>query len=154
MADMIAAQPYVQMQTLFDEAWPPGRRYYNKSSIFRRLSAEAIEVLLTYAGAMPTPLSAIAFQQLHGAAARVAPDATAFPHRFDHFNCYVHPATDDPAECEKIVRWGRDCWEALQPFVEPAVYVNALEDALEEGVQRVRDAYGPNYARLAALKKK
>ena len=114
----------------------------------------AIDVLLTYAGAMPTPLSAIALQQLHGAASRVAPDATAFPHRYDHHSCYVHPATDDPAESEKIVRWGRDCWEALQPFVEPAVYVNALEDALEDGVQRVRDAYGPNYARLAALKQK
>ncbi|HXJ85068.1 MAG TPA: FAD-binding oxidoreductase [Candidatus Methylomirabilis sp.] len=154
MADLIAPQPYVQMQTLFDEAWPPGRRYYNKSSIVRRLSETAIEVLLFYAGAMPTPLSAIALQQLHGVAARVAPDATAFPHRYDHHSCYVHPATDDPAESEKIVRWGRDCWEALQPFVEPAVYVNALEDAQEDGVQRVREAYGPNYPRLGALKKK
>jgi FAD binding domain/Berberine and berberine like len=154
VADLIAPQPYVQMQTLFDEAWPPGRRYYNKSSIVRRLDEAAIEVLLTYTGAMPTPLSAIAFQQLHGVAARVAPDATAFPHRYDHHSCYVHPATDDPAESEKIVRWGRDCWEALQPFVEPAVYVNALEDALEDGPHRVREAYGPNYARLAALKKK
>ena len=154
MADLIAPQPYVQLQTLFDEAWPPGRRYYNKSSIVRRLSEGVIEVLLTYARAMPTPLSAIALQQLHGVAARVAPEATAFPHRYDHHSCYVHPATDDPAESKKIVRWGRDCWEALQPFVEPAVYVNALEDALEDGVERVRHAYGPNYSRLAALKKK
>src|SRR5262249_30173821 len=153
IADLIAPQPYVQMQTLFDEAWPPGRRYYNKSSIVRRFTESAIEMLLTVGGAMPTSLSAIAFQQLHGAAARVAPDATAFPHRFDHFSCYVHPATDDPAESEKIVRWGRDCWEALQPFAERAVYVNALEDALEDGTPRVREAYGPNYARLAALKK-
>ena len=42
----------------------------------------------------------------------------------------------------------------MQPFVEPAVYVNALEDALEDGMQRVREAYGANYTRLAALKKK
>ena len=154
LADLIAPQPYTRMQTLFDEAWPPGRRYYNKSSIVRRLGDAAIEVLLTYAGAMPTRFSAIALQQLHGAAACVAPDATAFPHRYDHHSCYVNPATDDPAESEKIVRWGRECWEALQPFVEPAVYVNALEDALEDGVQRVRDAYGSNYTQLAALKKK
>ena len=32
--------------------------------------------------------------------------------------------------------------------------MNALEDALEEGAQRVQDAYGPNYTRLAAIKKK
>ena len=154
IADLIAPQPYTQMQTLFDEAWPPGRRYYNKSSIVRRFNDGAIDALLTYAGAMPTSLSAIAFQQLHGAAARVAPDATAFPHRYDHHTCYVHPATDDPAESEKIVRWGRDCWEALQSYAEPAVYVNALEDALEDGGERVRDAYGSNYTRLAALKRK
>jgi len=34
------------------------------------------------------------------------------------------------------------------------VYVNALEDALEEGEHRVRDAYGPNYERLVAVKQK
>jgi hypothetical protein len=154
LADLIAPQPYVQMQTLLDEAWPPGRRYYNKSSIVRRLSEGAIDVLLAYAGGMPTPVSAIALQQLHGAAGRVAADATAFPHRYDHHSCYVHPATDDPAESEKIVRWGRDRWDALQPFVEPAIYVNALEDAVEDGEQRVREAYGPNYTKLVALKKR
>ena len=154
LADFIAPQPYVQMQTLFDQAWPPGRRYYNKSSIVRRLSHDAAEMLVTYGRAMPTPLSAIALQQAHGAASRVPPDETAFPHRFDHFSVYVHPATDDAAESERIVQWGRECWKALQPFAERAVYVNALEDALEEGEHRVREAYGANWQRLAALKKR
>ena len=53
-----------------------------------------------------------------------------------------------------MIRWARECWEALQPFADRAVYVNALEDALEEGERRVREAYGPNYDRLAALKHK
>ena len=154
VADFVAAQPYAQMQTLFDQAWPPGRRYYNKSSIVRRLSDAASEMLVTYARSMPTPLSAIALQQAHGAASRVPADATAFPHRYDHFSMYVHPATDDAADSEKIVRWGRECWDGLQPFVEPAVYVNALEDALEEGEHRIRQAYGSNYERLAGLKKR
>jgi hypothetical protein len=103
---------------------------------------------------MPTTLSAIVLQQLHGAASRVAVDATAFPHRYDHFSVYVHPATDDAAESERIVQWGRESWMRLQKFVEPAVYINALEDSLEEGAHRVQQAYGPNYARLAVLKKK
>ena len=154
LADLLAPQPYTQMQTLFDEAWPPGRRYYNKSSIVRRITDAASEVLVEYGRNLPTPTSAIALQQLHGAASRVAPDATAFPHRYDHMALYVHPATDDREESDKIVRWGRETWTALQPFVEPAVYVNALEDALEEGAHRVEEAYGTNYARLTALKKK
>jgi hypothetical protein len=32
------------------------------------------------------------------------------------------------------------------------MYVNGLEDALEKGEQRVREAYGPNYARLVDFK--
>jgi FAD/FMN-containing dehydrogenase len=153
LADLIAPQPYTQIQTLFDAAWPPGRLYYNKSSVVRRLSDGAIEMLLAYGRAMPTPVSAVALQQLHGAASRVGATDTAFPHRYDHYSVYVHPATDDPSESEKIVRWGRECWDALQPFAESAVYVNALEDALDEGAHRVREAYGPNYDRLTALKK-
>ena len=42
----------------------------------------------------------------------------------------------------------------MQPFAERAVYVNALEDAEEEGEHRVREAYGPNYERLVDLKNK
>ena len=152
LVDLIAPQPYVQMQTLFDAAWPPGRLYYDKSSLVRRLSAAAIETFLDYARAMPTPLSAIAFQQLHGAASRVGVGDTAFPHRYDHLSFYIHPGSDDPANAPKMIRWARECWQAVQPCVERAMYVNALEDALEEGEQRVREAYGPNYQRLVALK--
>jgi hypothetical protein len=96
------AQPYVQLQTLFDAAWPPGRLYYIKSSVVRRLEEAAIDKYLDCARTMPTPLSAIAFQQLHGAASRVRSDDTAFPHRFDHYNLYIHPATDDPTDATKI----------------------------------------------------
>ena len=152
MANLLEVQPYTKMQTLFDAAWPPGRRYYNKSSITRRLSAEAIEVLVEYGATMPTNLSAIAFQQLHGAASRIGVADTAFPHRFDHLSMYVHPATDNPAESNKMVAWGRRCWQDMQPFMEDAVYVNGLEDAQEEGEQRVLEAYGANHARIAALK--
>ena len=37
LANLLEVQPYTKMQTLFDAAWPSGRRYYNKSSITRRL---------------------------------------------------------------------------------------------------------------------
>ena len=77
VADLVTVQPYVQMQTLFDEAWPPGRRYYNKSSVMRRVTTAAAGALVARAQAMPTPLSAIALQQAHGAATRVPADATA-----------------------------------------------------------------------------
>jgi FAD/FMN-containing dehydrogenase len=79
---------------------------------------------------------------------------TAFPHRYDHYDLLVHPATDNACETGKMIEWARRCWEDLQPFVERAVYVNALEDALEEGDKRVREAYGANYDKLVNLKRK
>ncbi len=154
LADLIEPRSYVQMQTLFDEAWAPGRLYYNKSSNICDLSDEAIETLVEYARVMPTSLSSIYFQRLHGAASRVPESDTAFPHRHEHYVFGVHPATENPADTEKMKRWAQECWQAMQPFVEPAVYVNALEDYLEEGDQRIREAYEPNYERLVALKTK
>src|SRR5262245_42281475 len=46
MANLVAVQPYTQMQTLFDEAWPPGRRYYNKSSMIRRFTEASSEAFV------------------------------------------------------------------------------------------------------------
>jgi len=152
LADLIEPKPYTLMQQLFDDAWPPGRSYYNKSHIFEELNDDAIEVLLEYASSFPTTLSSIVLQQVHGAATRVPVDATAFPHRYHNYACYVHPATDDPSEHDQIVTWARSCWDAVRPFAAPAVYVNALEDGLEEGEARVREAYGANFDRLCALK--
>lgn len=154
LANAVAVQPYAQLQTLFDAAWPPGQLHYLKSSVVRRLEEAAIDKYLDWAQRMPTPLTAIVFQQLHGAASRVGSAATAFPHRFDHFNLYIEPATDDPADAAKIVQWGRECWDAVQPFVERAVYVNAMEDPGGKSEQPARDAYGANFERLVALKKR
>lgn len=154
LADSIVWRPYCEMQAQLDEVWPPGRHYYNRAYNSRALNDGAIEVVLEYAQSLPTRFSNIAFQQLHGAASRVPETATAFPHRYDHYDLLVHPATDDPADSDTMIRWARACWGALQPFVEHALYVNVLEDDLEEGEQRVREAYGSNYQQLVALKNK
>ena len=50
---------------------------------------------------------------------------------------------------ERHIAWTRAFFEAMQPFAERAVYVNGLG---AEGEDRVREAYGANYERLAALK--
>ena len=154
LADMIAPRSYVEMQSMLDAVWLPGRLYYNKAHNIRSLNDGAIETILNYSEMLPTNLTNIAFQQLHGAASRIPATETAFPHRYDHFDLLVHPATDNPAETEQMIKWARECWDDLKPFVDRAVYVNALEDASEEGENRIRDAYGVNYDRLVLLKRK
>lgn len=151
LADMIQPRKYVEMQSITDEGWPPGRLYYWKSSLIRTLNEEVIETLVEYARRKPTPLSLIYLQQLHGSASRVGAADTAFPHRFNHYNCGAMLETEDRADTEEGIQWSRECWEAMQPFVERSNYVNDLG---EEGEQRVREAYGPSFERLLALKNK
>jgi len=58
--------------------------------------------------------------------------------------------TADSEGFEQERRWARDFWGALEPF-HHGVYVNFL---MEEGKERVREAYGPaKYDRLRALKR-
>jgi len=152
IADMLEPRDYVQMQSITDEAWPPGNLYYWKSSLVRTLSEEAIEALLEHAARKPTPLSVIYMQQLHGTASRADAADTAFPHRFDHYNCGAMLETEDPADTEAGMQWARECWEAMQPFAERSNYVNDLGEGEEE--QRVREAYGPSFERLLELKNK
>lgn len=152
MVDMVAERPYLEMQSLFDKDIPPGKRYYNKAHNLRRMNAGTIEAVLHYTATMLPYPSMIGFQQLHGAGTRVPQEATAFPHRYDHHVIWISPAAEDPALDEGMISWTHECWEALRPHADRAVYVNALDDGAVEGEARVREAYGGNYARLKALK--
>ena len=112
LADMLEPRDYTDMQSMTDEAWPQGRLYYWKSGLVRTLGDEAIDVFLEYAARKPTALSVIGMQQLHGAAARMDATRTAFPHRFDHYNCIAMLETEDHADVESGTAWSRKCYEA------------------------------------------
>jgi FAD/FMN-containing dehydrogenase len=142
--------PYCALQTASDAGFPAGRQHYWKSAWLTDLGDEVIEIMLEYLATMPSSASGVGLQQLHGEAARVAPDATAFPHRGGtRYDCLILSQWDDPAESEENIRWTREFFAALEPFLDSGVYVNDLG---EEGEDRIRAAYGVNYQRLAELK--
>jgi FAD/FMN-containing dehydrogenase len=61
----------------------------------------------------------------------------------------------DPSEAEACVRWAREFWEAMQPYSTSGVYVNYLGGEADEGMDRIKAAYGPEkYRRLVDLKNK
>jgi len=62
----------------------------------------------------------------------------------------VHGRWEDPADDERCIAWARDFFNASKPFASGGVYVNFL--TADEG-DRVRDAYGQNYDRLAQVKR-
>jgi len=86
-----------------------------------------------------------------GAMSRVAEDATAFGHRRWPYNLLVTSVWRNAADAEANIAWTRRFWNAMNPFLADAVYVNYLGD---EGEERVRAAYGAKYERLVALKNK
>jgi FAD/FMN-containing dehydrogenase len=151
LADVVAPNPYADWQTALDPLLTPGFRNYWKSHDFRELSDGLLDVLLEYAGRIPDPNSDILFAQLGGAASRVPHDATAYGHRDAQFVLNVHGRWSNPDRDQACIGWARDLFDAAAPFATGGVYVNFMTQ--EEG-DRVRAAYGSNYARLVELKTK
>jgi FAD/FMN-containing dehydrogenase len=152
LADTVAAVPYRTVQELFDPAYPAGRLNYWKSSFLADLTDEAIEIMIAHVSVMPSPLSAVALEQLGGAVSRVSPYETAFSMRNAHYNLLITGEWTDPAESARNIQWARDLWTAMQPFTKERVYVNYLDSGEED---RIRAAYGAEtYERLVALKNK
>ncbi|MEO5999842.1 MAG: FAD-binding oxidoreductase [Chitinophagaceae bacterium] len=151
VADLIGPIPYIQMQTLLDAAAPHGNRYYWKSNFMEELSDESIDVIFSYADAMPSPLSLVLLEYYGGASSREPEGGTAFPHRLSQFDLVIASNWIDRQEDERNISWTRNFWEAIQPYSSHKVYVNTLG---VEGDERVKEAYGASYPRLAALKRK
>jgi FAD/FMN-containing dehydrogenase len=60
----------------------------------------------------------------------------------------------DPAAHAVNAKWTRQLAEAMQPFTTGRAYINQMGMEVEEGAERIKAAYGPNYDRLVALKNK
>jgi FAD/FMN-containing dehydrogenase len=148
--DSIQPMPYTSLQSAPDQGFPSGQMHYWKSGYLRDLTDGAIETLLQFVPTMPSSASGVGLQQMHGVASRVAPSATAFAHRAEQYDFLILSQWSDAADSERNIEWTRELFEAMRPHLEDAVYVNNLGD---EGPDRIRAAYGENYARLAAVKR-
>jgi FAD/FMN-containing dehydrogenase len=149
--DIIGPMPYPMMNSLLDEAFPKGARNYWKSGFFRELTPEVIGTLVDAFQQVPSPMTGMVIEHFHGAVTRIDPTATAFPHRQPGFNLVITGQWLDPAEDEANIAWVRSTLHAVAPFMADAVYVNYMTN---DDADRVRAAYGPNWDRLVALKRR
>jgi FAD/FMN-containing dehydrogenase len=151
VGEHVGVVPYAAFQQAFDPLLTPGARNYWKSHDFERIDDGLLDVLLESAGRLPSPQCEIFLAQLGGAAARVAPDATAYHGRNANFIANVHGRWDDPKQDAAGTAWAREFFEAAKPFSTGGVYVNFMT---QEEMDRVPAAYGRNFERLAGLKAK
>ena len=88
------------------------------------------------------------FFPIRGAASRVPPEATAFPHR-SGYHLGIYSLWNESTQDAPNIAWVRETWASMKPHVAGGVYVNELG---EDDADRVGVAYGPNYERLARIK--
>jgi FAD/FMN-containing dehydrogenase len=141
--------PYDQFLTVFGPPAPAGIYRRWRSSFVRDFSDDLIDALVCATASRPSPQSAILIEQFGGAVNRVAATDTAFPHRQASFNLAIDAGWTDSEATADNVAWLDTLWNAVQPSLTGTAYVNFLD---QEGERRVKGAYGPNYARLAAVK--
>jgi len=144
--------PYKEVNAMLDAAYPKGALNYWKSSFLASLSDEAIDTLIGSFERCPTPMGQIILEHFHGAVTRVAPTATAFPHRAPGYDMLILSEWMDLADSDRSIAWARETYGAMNAFLAPGRYVNYLDD--EEPGDPVAAAYGPNFKRLRELKKK
>jgi FAD/FMN-containing dehydrogenase len=149
--DVIGPISYLGQQALLDQAMPPNLLNYWKADFIAEVSDEIIRIAIDGYSRVPSPLSSILFFPIHGAATRVAPEATAYPHR-GGISMGIYSLWNDATQNGPNIAWARENWDAIQPHVRGGVYVNELGE--DDGEDRVQQAYGANFRRLAEIKAK
>ena len=147
----IGAMPYTAWQQAFDPLLTPGARNYWKSHNFTSLSDGLIDAAIYYAGKLPSPQCEVFIGLLGGQAARMAPDATAYPHRNAKFVMNVHARWETPDQDKNCIDWSRDFFNASAQYATGGVYVNFLNEGESDQLQA---AYGKNQERLVQIKRK
>ena len=127
-----------------------GLQRYWRSALTEGISDELIDLLVEGASNFSSPLSAIIFFYMHGAAARVSPADTAFAARRTQWDFDLIGQWADAAESTKHIAWVKSLWGRLEPHLMGTAYVNHLSS--DDRPEKVRASYGQNYDRLRQVK--
>ncbi|MEQ8935822.1 MAG: FAD-binding oxidoreductase, partial [Amphiplicatus sp.] len=144
--------PFPAIQGLFDGLLPKGLQWYWKGDFVKELTDEAIDLHIEHASKSPSELSLMHLYPINGAVHRVGEKDTAWSCRDATWSMVIAGIDRDPAKADDLKRWGRAYWQAVHPHNRPGGYVNFMMD--DEGEARIEATYGPNYLRLAEIKKK
>lgn len=148
----VGRMPYPVMNTLLDAAYPDGALNYWLSHFTRGLPDTLIDTAVERFASVPSPMTAILFEHFHGAVTRIAPTATAVPHREPGWNLLIPAVWTDPADTDANIRWTRETLAALRPQLANRRWLNYLGD--DQGDEATRAAYGANYQRLRDVKRR
>ena len=151
LVDLVGPMPYSVRQTLLDEPNAVnGFHRYWRSAFTEQISDDLIDVVTQAAATFSSPMSALLFFYMHGAATRVDAEATAFAARRPQWDVDAIGQWADPTESPQHIAWVRALWDDLQPHLEGSAYINHI--ASDDAPEKIRASYGTNHRRLSTLK--
>jgi len=150
LAGAVGPVDYVQLQRSHDRTDPRNEGEYLKSGFINDFPPGLVANL--FDGFQPDPqrTTTVFFQPSGGAIGRVAPDATAFPHRRSRLNMFAVVTWGLEGDGARHVTYVKDYWAKLQPYTD-GYYTN---EVAYEAQRLVDENYQGNIGRLTELKNK
>lgn len=142
---------FLRLQTMADNDFAHGRRYYSKSAYFNSLDDNTIETLVSSLDSNPSVDNEIELAFLGGAAARVRAEETAFGDRSAPFIMNLLGNWQHAADDAANIAWIRGVFDKVRPATTPGVYVNFMSG---DEQYRVPEAYRTRWERLVEVKSK
>ena len=151
IADLVGAVPYTTRQTMLDAPNAEhGLHRYWRSAFTEQISDGLIDAAVDAAASFTSPLSALIFFYMHGAAARPQPTETAFAARRAQWDFDAIGQWADGTTSPQHIAWVRAVWSRFEPHLLGKAYVNHL--AADDRPEVVRASFGENYTRLRQIK--
>ncbi len=147
--DTVKVMSYFEAQA---NGFPPAPRplpYFVTDLFLPELSEAAMAAITTATQDAPERFW-VMIGRFHGAVTRVRSSDMAFALREQGYDMLVTSYWSAAGEKARAMRWAKALRDNLQPFSH-GLYVNGLSEPSDE---LMRAAYGPNYDRLVAIKKK
>jgi hypothetical protein len=145
--DNVRVQSYLYTQLTINPYTPA--THFQTNLFLPKLGEPAVAAIAEASDHAP-PNARVFIVPLNGAVSRVRVSDTAFALREHGFELDIMGRWNKPEERASAIQWVRALRDKLKPFAR-GVYTNQLGETSEE---LVRAAYGPNYNRLAKIKKK
>jgi hypothetical protein len=135
---------------MFDAGVPPGWGYYWRSHYLPPLTDAAIDTLVTFAWQKSSATSFSVLFHLGGVIGDLSDASSSSSGRDAGHALNINASWREGGPRHPDIGWCREYAAAMRPHATGGVYVNFLHN--DEGESRVRDAFGPRYERLAAVK--
>ncbi len=152
IVDLLREQPYTEVQSYLDATEPTGNHYYWRTEYLAELSDDLLSTTRDLFAECPIPEADLGFLHLAGALNEHAADDGAVGNRDARYVIGVK-GTWAPGEprAEEFREWIRRAGDRVRPYGTGRTYINFQTG--DEGDERVRATYGPNYARLVEIKR-